>query len=169
MRRSSLVSLPILLAVIAAAARAQPAPKRGAEAAAEMSAMVDQLAQTVFTAADANHNRYLSKREFENAEAALATAVNDWGRQGLIGKPKRPSKTDSAPTKENSADAIGTRLAKSNRTSQPEFAIYVHAVVEQADQDWRAAHATADAQRKAYNQYRSYYRPRRGPVLVPVP
>lgn len=172
MRARVLFSLVMLTGVtlLAADGRQTPgSPKRGAEAAAEMSAMVEQLVQTVFTAADTNHNRYLSKREFENADSALVSVVNDWGRQGLIGKPKRQNKTDNGQSKETSADVLGVRLAKNNRISQPEFAIYVHAVVEQADQDWRAARATADAQRKLLSQYRSYYQPHRGRVRYPQP
>ncbi|HEX3726352.1 MAG TPA: hypothetical protein VHV08_08915 [Pirellulales bacterium] len=126
--------------------------------------MIDTLAQTLFTQADANHNHVLNRDEFQSADAALSETLEQWGRQGLIGKPKKPTKHDKSQAEKSQPDdtsASSTKIAKSNKVSEAEFAFYVQGAVEQADQGWRNYNAMTAAQRKAYNAQRAYNRARR--------
>lgn len=133
------------------------------------SAPIDQLAQSIFSSSDGNHNHVLNKIEFKNAHAMLETAVDDWGRAGLIGKPKKPQNKDKQVDGRAilSPAASFNKLAKSNKVSQAEFAFYAHAFVAEADERWRQMNLMGAAQRKAYNAQRAAFR-RRG-VRVPVP
>ncbi|MBI3836352.1 MAG: hypothetical protein HY288_00280 [Planctomycetia bacterium] len=148
-----------------------PAPAKGAgqQDQTDQVATVDQLAQRIFTNADQNHNHVLNKIEFRNAQSMLESAVAEWGRGGIIGKPKKPGNKDNdsehAP---GSAAASASKLARSNKISQAEFAFYVHSVVEEADQQWRKMNAAAASQRKAMSAQRRVY-PTRGRRFVPYP
>jgi len=118
-------------------------------------AAVDQLAQQIFNEADKNHNHVLNKNEFRNADGLLRDTVEQWGREGLIGKPKKASSKEKEITGQADAvNASGAKLARSNKVSQAEFTFYAQAVVEQADQHWRQALAAAAAQRKAISAQR---------------
>jgi hypothetical protein len=131
-------------------------------------ANIDQLAQRVFTGADQNHNHVLNKAEFRDAQAMLESTVEEWGREGIIGKPKKPgNKQQDSGNASASAVASANKLGKSNHVSQPEFTFYVHSFVEEADQQWRQMNAAA-AQLKAMNAQRRVY-PTRGRRFVPYP
>jgi hypothetical protein len=124
------------------------------------SAKIDELAQKIFTAADRNHDQVLSKREFADAQTRLQTAVAHWGRTRVIGNPKKPRVRAIEREKEKallasaSADVSANTLGKSKQVTEAEFAFYVHAVVDAAEQEWRQLNATADAQARAYNAQR---------------
>ena len=133
------------------------------------SANIDQLAQKVFTSADQNRNHVLNKAEFRDAQAMLESTVEEWGRAGIIGKPKKPgNKQHDSGTASASAIASANKLGKSNHVSQAEFTFYVHAFVEEADQQWLQMNAATAAQRKAMNAQRRVY-PARGRRFVPYP
>ena len=131
------------------------------------SAMIDQLADRVFKAADGNHNHFLNKTEFATAQGLLEEAVNEWGRNRVIGKPQQANKKtqQKEALATASASASEQKLAKSPKTSPAEFSFYVHSYVDQADVRWQQINAAADAQRKAYNAQR-VHASRRGRVPV---
>jgi hypothetical protein len=161
----------ILFGVLASAGLgATPAAKQGhQQGPGDLSAAIDQLAQQIFTSADHNHNHVLNKSEFQDARALLESAVDEWGRSGMIGKPKKPGNKDQDPgNASTSAIASASKLAKSNRVSQAEFTFYVHSVVEEADQRWRQLNAAAAAQRKLMSTQRRLYPPR-GRRFAPYP
>jgi hypothetical protein len=156
MRASSAIWLVFVLsfgvALMAAGAKEAQAPPAG-----DPFAAIDQLAQQVFNEADHNHNHVLNKTEFRNAYTLLETQVDELGRSGAIGKPRknRPDKDkDKGTHTAASVTASADKLARSNKVSQAEFTFFVHAFVEQADETWRELHAATDAQRKAYNAQR---------------
>jgi hypothetical protein len=141
----------------------------GQQGAGDSAANIDQLAQKVFTSADQNHNHVLNKAEFRDAQAMLESTVEEWGRAGIIGKPRRPGNKQQDPGSASaSAIASANKLSKSNRVSQAEFTFYVHSFVEEADQQWRQMNAATAAQRKAMNAQRRVY-PARGRRFVPYP
>jgi hypothetical protein len=162
----------ILFGIIASAGLSgvpAAAKQAGQKTADDPSASIDQLAQKVFTSADQNHNHVLNKAEFRDAQAMLESTVEEWGRAGIIGKPKKPgNKQQDSANASASAIATANKLGKSNHVSQAEFTFYVHAFVEEADQQWRQVNAATAAQRKAMNAQRRVY-PARGRRFVPYP
>ncbi len=173
MRTGVLFAFALLTVVVGNVCGAAP-PKTAAKPADDNAAAIDQLAKTIFAAADSNHNRVLNKREFEEADEALDEQVQQWGKTGVIGKPKKPNPRSKDAEKDrvvptvSAAEATGNKLARSNRVSEAEFTFYVRSVVDEADEYWRQVNATADAQRKAYNAARQAM-PRRGRARMPVP
>jgi hypothetical protein len=147
--------------------------KAAAEPNNDNSAAIDQLAKTIFSAADANHNHVLNKHEFENAEEALDEKVRQWGQTGVIGKPKKQNPRGKDKDKDvpaaGGATATGNKLARSNKVSEAEFTFYVQSVVDEADQYWRQMHTASDAQRKAYNAARQAAARGRGRGRMQVP
>ncbi len=136
----------------------------------DQSAAVDQLAQRIFTEADKNHNHVLNKNEFRNAEGLLKDAVDQWGREGLIGKPKKPSAKDKETSSQTDAvSASANKLSRSNKVSQAEFTFHAQAVVDQADENWRQAKAAAAAQQKAISAQRRTNASRGRGRWVPYP
>jgi hypothetical protein len=122
---------------------------------------IDELAQNVFDAADRNHNHVLNKSEFANAERTLAETIDDMGRQGVIGKPKKANK-DKQQAAAASNPSQGDKLARSNKVSQAEFTFFAHSMLDEADENWRQMRAAAEAQQKAYNAQRRAMRANRG-------
>ncbi len=123
---------------------------------------IDELAQRVFDAADRNHNHVLNKNEFANAERALAEAIDDMGRQGVIGRPKKANKDKQQAVPAASNPSQGDKLARSNKVSQAEFMFFAHSMLDEADANWRQMRATAEAQRRAYEAQRRAMRANRG-------
>ena len=163
MRLVLVIATGLLIGFGAGAARAAAAQaKQG-----DLSSMVDQLAEKVFTGADTNHNHLLNKREFANAETMLETQIDQLGSARIIGKPRTKGSgkgQEKAALAAASTSVSAEKLAKSNKVTQAEFTIYVHSLVEEADELWRQTNTMADAQRKAYNAQRAsmgnrrYYR-----------
>ncbi len=149
----------VLLGCLSVAAVADETKKTGHDRAAA----IDEIAQSVFAAADRNHNHVLNKSEFEDAQNLLDEEIRKLGQQGAIGKPAKAS-IDSAEKDRHaaaSANAAANKLSRSNKISQAEFTYYVHAAIDEADVEWRQLHAQADAQRKAAMMQRMMA-PRRG-------
>jgi hypothetical protein len=116
--------------------------------------MADALADRVFKAADHNRNHVLNKNEFATARELLDSEIQKLGAQGLIGKPKRPTKNQQDATGESKSTADRDKLARSNKVSPAEFTFFVHQVLDQADQQWRESRVIAENQRKLYNAQR---------------
>ena len=136
----------------------------------DQSAAVDQLAQQIFTEADKNHNHVLNKSEFRNAESLLKDEVDRWGREGLIGKPKKSNaKEKEIASQTDAVSASANRLSRSNKVSQAEFTFHAQTVVDQADEYWRQAKAAAAAQQKAISAQRRAVGPRGRGRWVPYP
>jgi hypothetical protein len=137
--------------------------------AASLPALADELAQRIFQSADLNHNHVLNRNEFAEAHEMLLNEVATLGRQGVIGKPKRPSKDKQADKTLPGSQVNADKLARSNKVTPAEFTFLAHSVVDQADEQWRQMRATADAQRKAYNAQRNAMRRVRGRGIYPLP
>jgi len=120
--RSGIFGTLILLVVfdgqrcLAAGKNAAPQPLD------DVATAIDQLAKTLFAAADANHNHVLNKREFADAEDGLDEQVRKWGQAGMIGKPKKKSAKDKEKEPEQSATsttaATGNRLARQQQSER---------------------------------------------------
>ncbi len=167
--RTAVAVLFVVIVGLGLGRSAAAARQAGQQDQGDQSALVDQLAQRIFTSADHNHNHVLNKVEFRDAETMLESAVAEWGREGIIGKPKKPgNKEKGSDHASGAAAASANKLAKSGKVSQAEFTFHVHSVVEEADQQWRQMNAAAAAQRKAMNAQRRAY-PARGRRIVSYP
>jgi fructose-specific phosphotransferase system component IIB len=157
-----------LLTSLGVGAMAAAADKPAQKPEADQSAAIEELAHAIFANADRNHNQALNKSEFSAAQEMLQEEIQKLGQQGAIGKPKKPSVKDieKAQGASAAADASAKKLSRSNKVTQAEFSYYVHAVVDEADEQWREMRAQADAQRKAYNLQRQMYG-RRGRMRYP--
>jgi hypothetical protein len=174
MRSALVLVIALISAFSIIPAQAAPKADRKQEA-SDREAMVEQLATKIFTTADRNRNQLLNKREFVEAQSLLDDTIEEWGRTRVIGQPQKAN----ARKKENdlekgelaaaSAKVSSESLAKSNKVTKSEFSIYVHAVVDQADQQWRQANTTADAQAKALAAQRRNMRGNRRQVRTGYP
>lgn len=120
-------------------------------------ALIDASAHEIFARADKNHNDFLSKIEFGRARATLSGQVEAWGQQGLIGKPiktKQKARGSQAPPAPVDVNVASERLARSNQVSRAEFVLFAHAVLTDADHNWRQLHVEQAAQRKADQRQR---------------
>jgi len=141
---------------------------------ASLAEMADTLADRVFKAADHNHNHVLNKTEFANAREMLDSEIQKLGAQGLIGRPKRPTKNKQDVPSSSTSTVDDAKLARSNKVSPAEFTFFVHQLLDQADQQWREARMVAENQRKIYNAQRRAasamrHRVLRPPMIYPVP
>jgi hypothetical protein len=132
-------------------------------------ALADELAQRVFQSADLNHNHVLNRNEFAEAHEMLLNEVAALGRQGVIGKPKKPTKDKQGDKALPGSQVNADKLARSNKVTPAEFTFLAHAVLDKADEQWREMRATAEAQRKAYNAQRNAMRRVRGRGVYPLP
>jgi len=163
MHRSFLVFLVVWSFITVAHVVAAPPGKRAVPQApqgADLQSQIDTLAQKLFTASDKNHNGVLNKGEFQQAQQALAASIDEMDRAGTIGRPHAgKGRADAQPVASPSAE----KLAKSNKVSQGDFATYVQAMVQHADQQFQqvnSAAAAAAAQRKALPRRAYRYIPR---------
>lgn len=170
MLRSSSFSL-VYCAVWASLAIGQQQSSRPANQEVDLSSMAGELAKTIFTAADTNRNRWLSRGEFQHAIGLLDEAVTQWGQQGLLGRARKglANKNHGDKDPDQAIGELTAQLSKSARVSEPEFTLYVLNVVDQADRRWQQWRTLSDAQRKAYNAYRASLRPRRGQAGTSFP
>jgi hypothetical protein len=174
MRSALLLVVGLISALSMSPAQAADKADRKQQA-ADREAMVEQLANKIFTTADRNRNQLLNKREFVEAQSLLDDTLEEWGRTRVIGQPKKAN----ARKKENdlekgelaaaSAKVSSESLAKSNKVTKSEFSIYVQAAVDQADQQWRQINTTADAQAKALAAQRRNMRGSRRQVRTGYP
>jgi hypothetical protein len=148
------IAVSLLYSLAAGSLQAAPKEER-AKQASEREAMIEQLAHKVFSTADHNHNQLLNKREFADAQTMLQTAIAEWGRTRVIGKPHQVTGKRIAKEQETSllasasAKVSADNLARSNKVTPAEFAFYVHSLVDEADAQWRQNNTAADAQAKA--------------------
>jgi hypothetical protein len=175
MRDSILIGLVLSSAVVAGSLRAAGKDDRANQANAR-EAMIEQLAQKIFAAADYNHNQLLNKREFAEAQTKLESTIAEWGRTRVIGQPQKANARKQEKSLESGLLASASQkvsadsLAKSNKVTPGEFGLYVHSAVDAADQQWRQANTAADAQAKANAaQRRAMGAARRARRYVPVP
>src|SRR5262249_22499777 len=94
---------------------------------------------------------------FQHAQQILAASIDEMGRAGTIGRPHaNKGRGDAQPAASPSAE----KLAKSNKVNQGDFAAFVQATVQHADQQLQQANAAAAAQRKALPRRAYRYIPR---------
>ena len=133
-------------------------------------AIADALSQKIFQAADRNHNHVLNKNEFAEAREMLDNEVAALGRQGVIGRPKRPDKAKQKADAGATPSGINVdKLARSNKVSPAEFTFLTHSVLDQADAEWRQMRLATDAQRKAYQAQRRAMGPMRPRNVYRIP
>src|SRR3954447_20500981 len=82
--------------------------------------VADTLADRVFKAADHNRNHVLNKNEFATARELIDSELQKLGTQGLIGRPKRPTKNKQDATGDSKWTVDGDKLARSNKVSPAE-------------------------------------------------
>ena len=128
-----------LAALLSSSIPASPATAQNLDSGAQ------QLAATVFHAADGNRNEWLNGTEFKKAEGLLYNAILTLGRQGTIGK-------------KNAKESEGGRGATASANPDPdgdekitlaEYTAYVRAILSNADEAFRKARERYERQREA--------------------